>query len=195
MKKYKITYPLAGAIPAIAAFVYFFLVQKVGAFYSGCFAVLAGSTGLVTARVIMQNLIDGHNDPKTWQVNIYAMVAIGGWTGAIFAETWGWTSLFMCMVACGMLLCFGTRFLKDEDGNGIPDIFEPRKVTAKYCYDHMLFALEDDKLGSKPDATRPLCLVDGKAYTAKEAKEAGYDDLAKTAIEYIDALFVKGEGK
>lgn len=189
--KYKVAYPLCGIIPLVTATLLLYLLDVMDLFYSICFGILAGATGLVLARVVM-HLIDGDNDPKTWQITIYALVAIGGWVGAIFAETWGWTSLFMCMVASGLLMTFATRFLKDEDRNGIPDIFEgDKKVTAQYCYEHMLFALVDDKLGNEPDHKRPLCEHGGQAYSVKEATEAGLTELAEAGKKYIDSLFDK----
>lgn len=194
VKKYKITYPIVCVLPAVAMFLYMFLYQKVGVFYSVCFGVLAGGSAFLLARIILQNFIDGNNDPKTWQITIYGLVSVGGWVGAIFAETWGWTSIFLCMVACGLLLALGTRFLKDEDGNGIPDIFERKRekkeeVSAEYMYDHMLFKLVDDKLGNPADHNRPLCVAGGQAYTVSEALAKGLDDLAGKGIEYIDGLF------
>ena len=195
LTKYKVVYPVAGAVPFIVAAAFFLFYGEAGLFYSVCFGVLAGATGLVIARMVMQCLIDGNNDPKTWQINIYAMVAVCGWIGAILAETWGWTSFFLCMVACGLLLCFGTRFLKDEDGNGIPDIFERKKVTPQYLYDHMLFELKEDRLGNAADQMRPICLIGGKAYTVSEALEAGHTEAAEHGIEYIDGLFKAEEGK
>ena len=198
MKKYKITYPLVCVIPAVAMFLYMLLYQKIDLFYSVCFGLLAGGSAFLVARIVLQNFVDGNNDPKTWQITIYGLVAVGGWVGAIFSETWGWTSFFLCMVACGLLLAFGTRFLKDEDGNGIPDIFERKRsvkeeVTPQYMYDHMLFKLVDDKLGNPADHNRPLCPSGSLAYTVTEALEKGLDDLAEKGIEYIDALFKKEE--
>ena len=198
MKKYKIVYPIVLAVPFAAMFLYMFLYQKVNLFYSICFGALASGSALLLARVVMQNLVDGRNDPKTWQITIYGLVAVGGWVGAIFAETWGWTSIFLCMVACGLLLSFGTRYLKDEDGNGIPDIFERKRepkeeVNKEYMYEHMLFKLVDDKLGNPADHNRPICPSGNNAFTVSEALDKGLEELAGKGIEYIDGLFAKKE--
>ena len=196
MKKYKIVYPIVLVVPFVAMFLYMFMFQKVDLFYSLCFGALASGSAILISRIIMQNFVDGNNDPKTWQITIYGLVAIGGWVGAIFATTWGWTSVFLCMVACGLLLSFGTRFLKDEDGNGIPDIFERKKkeeVTKEYMYQHMPFKLVDDKLGNPADHNRPICPSGNNAYTVNEALDKGLDDLAEKGIEYIDEIFAKKE--
>lgn len=194
MKKYKITYPIVCVLAFAAMFLYMFMFQNMGLFYSICFGLLAMGTAFLVSRVILQNFIDGNNDPKTWQITIYGLVAVGGWVGAIFSTTWGWCSIFLCMVACGLLLALGTRFLKDEDGNGIPDIFEKKReeeVKPDYMYKHMLFKLEGDTLGNPADHNRPLCPYGNKAYTVEEALAKGLTDLAGEGINYIDALFVK----
>lgn len=196
MKKYKIVYPLATAIPAIAMLLLSLFALKFNLFYSACFAALAGATGFLLARVVMLNMVDSKNDPRTWQVNIYCAVAIGGWVGAIFAQTWGWTSVCLCMVCCGLLLALGTKYLKDEDHNGIPDIFEKQRevkeeVSKGYMYEHMLFKLKGDKLGGQADHNRPLCASGNTAMTVREAIDKGLDSIAAEGIDYIDTLFNK----
>lgn len=196
--KFKITYPIAGVVPAAIVFVLCFTTWIGDLFYSACFAVMAAGYSLVIARMVL-DIIEKDWAPKTWQISFYGLMACGGWTGGVLCESWGWTSMWMCVTATGLLLCFGTRWLKDENGDGIPDIFQhldkDESLDAKYMYEHMMFKRVDDKLDGEVDQKRPLCLCNGKAMTVKEAMDSGYDDAAQLGIEYIDALYAKNRGE
>ncbi|MFA6934679.1 MAG: hypothetical protein WCR70_05360 [Sphaerochaetaceae bacterium] len=191
-KKYKIVYPIVGIILGAVIFGLCQFVWLGDLFYSICFGILASGYALVLARVIM-HLIDKDNGPKTWQISFYGLMACGGWTGGVLCESWGFTSLWMCVLATGLVLCFGTRWLKDENEDGIPDVFQKLEkeeaLDAQYMYEHMIFKRKNDRLDGEPDQTRPLCLCGGKALTIKEAMDGGYDQAAGLGIEYIDGLY------
>lgn len=194
-KKYKIVYPIVGVIPGVLVFCLSQYVWFGDLFYSFCFGIMASGYSLVIARMILQ-LVDRHYDPKTWQVSFYGLMACGGWTGGVLCESWGWTSLWMCVLATGLVLCFGTRWLKDDNNDGIPDIFQnldkhdkKEVLDAKYMYENMIFKRKGDTLDGEPDQTRPLCLCGGKALTVKEAMDNGFDQAAQSGIDYIDGLF------
>ena len=188
--KYKITYPIAIIAPSVATFLVLFLGKRANLFYSLCYAASAALLVVLICRVVLHE-IDKDNSLRTWQVTVYMAVTLGGWVGSILAKTWRSTSLWMCVMCSGLILTLGARFLKDENADGIPDIFQAKStwMTEDYCVKHILYKFKDDVLGNDPDEGRPLCIVEGKAVTVEQARKLGYTSVADSGLEYIKSFF------
>lgn len=188
--KYLISYPVVGIISALVCFLPLILTNACPLLEIIFFSAAAGAVGILIARIILHET-DEDNSLKTWQVTIYFALSIGGWICACLSQTWTWASIWLCVTMCGIILALGTRYLKDVNGDGIPDIFQDKKdvYSVDFLKANLRFRFVDDKLGGKKDTSKPLCLVDGKTMTVNEAMTAGYMDVANQGIEYIRTLY------
>lgn len=196
----KIVYPIAIFLAGVSMFVYSYEMMAIGWFYAVCWAIESMAAVFAFTRIAM-HMVYKDNAPKTWQVSILWLVVAGGWLGAILCDTVAWMNIWLAVTSFALISVIWARFfLKDEDKNGVFDIFEKDKkkeviFSADYLYKEMIFKPKGDDLKNPPDPTKPLCQVNSQAMTVVEARQAGYTEIAAAGMDYIDKLLVAYKGK
>lgn len=174
MKKLLI-YGLSGVAGMIVASIVSGLAFHVGVLYALLWGIFGAGIAIVLSRLIYHLVLRDYA-PEMWQIEIYMMLACGGWLGAILATTWGWVSLWLAAMCVGILMALGTRFCKAVAEAKVKSSLE---VTLRYRF-------VDDRLGGTPDLDNPLTVVkSGQALTVEEAEKAGEKEAAERGRAYI----------
>lgn len=139
------------------------------------FGMVAGSC---IARVAFHLWYDD-SSAQMWQTAIYHMVVAVGIIGLIFSTGWGWISFWAAVLVAMVILALGTRFLEQVGGTLKLVQMEAEKR----------FYPKGDVAGEDDDTERPVCLVDGKALTIKEAEAAGMHGAAQNAREKLCQIY------
>ncbi len=174
-QKKLLIYGIPGILCCIVAALVAGLVFDTGAMYAVFWGVFFGGLGVTVSRLVYHLVLKDYA-PEMWQIEIYMLLSCGGWIGAVLATSWGYVSLWLCVMAIGILMALGTRFCKAVAEAKVRSSLE---VTLRYRY-------IDDKLGGTPDLDHPLTVIkDGQPLTVEEAEKAGEKKAAESGREYI----------
>ena len=190
-KKMKtIVYSIASAVFFVIAFLVSLLAANESVLYAVCFGLFGGGVGCIIARTVY-HLANKDYAVRMWAVSVDILVACLGWLLAVLSTTISWTSVGLAICAFGFVMAHGNRFVKkkkklistsEELASSATD--SSLISTLRYCYIN-----DDPTLGE--DKKRPLCLIDGKAYTCAEAYGMGKGAMAADALQYIQMLTAK----
>lgn len=178
MKAYQkklLIYGLPGILCCIIAALIAGFAFSQGVAYSIFWGMFFGGVGTTLSRLIYHLYLKDYA-PEMWQIEIYMVLACGGWIGAVLATTWGWVSIWLSVMCIGILMALGTRWCK-----AVAEVRTRNSLESTLRYQYV-----DDKLGGSPNLDKPLTvMVDGQALTVEEALKAGKTDAAKKGREYI----------
>ena len=185
MKAYQkklLVYGIPAAVCCITAALVAWLAYGTGLAYALFWGIFAAGIGATVARLVYHLCLRDYA-PEMWQIEVYMVLACGGWLGGILSASWGWTTLWLAVMAGAILMALGTRFCK-----------EVAEVRTKNSLERtMRYQLSEDRLGGTPNLDRPLTLVvNGQALTVEEALKAGKTEEAMKGREYIRKIM---EGK
>lgn len=171
-----ITYPsvsiLVGACVAV-------LTYCIGGFNVVGAVLLGIGGGLVAscvARVALHMTQEDYS-PFMFQVAVYHAVVSLGWFIFVLAQSWGAIYFGLAVMVGASMMCLFTRFLESDEGK-VWNLVEEWSVNER-------FYRVSDVEGAPQDPTRPICSINGVAYTIREAEEKGFVKEASEARENL----------
>ena len=181
MKAYQkklLIYGIPAVICCIAAALIAGLVFDQGVLYSIFWGIFASGIGATLARLGYHLYLKDYA-PEMWQIEIYMLLACGGWLGGMLSASWGWTTFWLSLMCIGIIMALGTRFCR-----AVAEVKVKNSLEATLRYEYV-----DDKIGGSPNLDAPLTMIkDGTALTVEEALKAGEIEAAKKGREYIKRI-------
>lgn len=167
--------------------------------YSFFFGLFGAGVAAVIARTVYHLAVLKDNTPRMWGVSVDFLISCGGWLFAVLSTSILGSSGGLAATALGLIMAYGNRFVGavKEIAGAVKDEKETKAVSVDYAElkTELLktmkyaFVADDPDLGE--DKSRPLCMINGVAYTPVEAYAMGKGASAAEAQQYVDMIVEK----
>lgn len=179
LNKYKlITYACSAAglsliFGLISGLVYHYLPL-----YVFMWSVFGGLLGHCISRVVL-HIYYKDNSPKMWHVTIFHFVTAFGVLGLIMCNTFGGAAVASAVIAIGIMMTLGVRFVNYRGGTDL--IYHIEREMRYYPVGDLPTEIEDEN--------RPLIPYGEERLTIYEAEERGFKDAAQEARVFLYTIY------
>ncbi len=146
--------------------------------YIVLWSVFGASLGTCLARVFL-HIYFKDNSAEMWQVTIYHFIASGALVGIIYADTWGFVSLFAAILVGMGLMAAASRFVRYHGGT----------LLIYHIEREMHYFPIGDNPNEVEDENRPLIPYGEEKLTIAEAEARGFQKEADEARELLYMIF------
>lgn len=167
--------------------------------YSFFFGLFGAGVAAVIARTVYHLAVLKDTTPRMWGVSVDFLISCGGWLFAVLSTTILGSSIGLAITALGLIMAYGNRFVGavKEIAGAVKDEKEIKAVGVDYTelktelLKTMKYAFINDNPDLGEDKSRPLCMINGVAYTPVEAYAMGKGAAAAEAQQYVNMIVEK----
>lgn len=190
-------------VAALAGFCISGLVSYIAFFetllYSFFFGLFGAGIAAAIARTVYHLAVLKDNTPRMWGVSVDFLISCGGWLFAVLSTSILGSSVGLAITALGLIMAYGNRFVGavKEIAGAVEDEKETKAVGVDYAelkselLKTMKYAFINDDPDLGEDKSRPLCMINGVAYTPVEAYAMGKGAAAAEAQQYVNMIVEK----
>lgn len=112
--------------------------------YVTAWAIFGAGLSVLLARVIY-HIVNGDNAPIVWQITIYGIIALGGFTAGIFSRTPFMDFISIAVAVGGLAMALGVRFITLPKKRQVMYHFLTKNLSYRFVDDNPLLGVDKDK--------------------------------------------------
>lgn len=112
--------------------------------YVTAWAIFGAGLSVLLARVIY-HIVNGDNAPIVWQITIYGIIALGGFTAGIFSKTPAMDFISIAVAVGGLAMALGVRFITLPKKRQVMYHFLTKNLSYRFIDDNPLLGIDKDK--------------------------------------------------